>query len=73
MYLSVNCAASITFFAFFDDFDKELKSITLDSIYSEDVFDGHGMIHGGTVDLLWVDELSPGTVKHLSKILSQLR
>lgn len=52
MYLSVNCAASITFFAFFDDFDKELKSITLDSIYSEDVFDGHGMIHGRTVDLL---------------------
>ena len=73
MYLSVNGTTSITFFAFFDDFDKKLKSIALDSIDSEDVFDGHGMIHGRTVDLLWVDEFGPGTVEHLSKILSQLR
>jgi hypothetical protein len=52
MYLSVNGTTSITFFAFFDDFDKKLKSIALDSIDSDDVFDGHGMIHGRTVDLL---------------------
>ena len=41
-----------TFLPFFDDFDKEFYSVALDSIDPQDVFDGHGMIHGGTVDLL---------------------
>jgi hypothetical protein len=52
MHNSVNSTTSITFFAFLDDFDKQLKRISLDSINPEYVLDGHGMIHGWTVDLL---------------------
>lgn len=30
------------------------------------------MIHGGTVDLLWVDEPGSGAVKHFNKIFAEL-
>ncbi len=72
MHNSVNSTTSITFFAFLDDFDKQLKRISIDGINPEYVLDGHGMIHGWTVDLLWVDEPGSGAVKHFNKIFAEL-